>query len=188
RPLDVLACKADIRLGRTHLPGFLGADRPPHRRAPAGGLDHHGPDPRCHGPGPDRAEGRRADERAVVPRPPGFGGRTERDRPALPGRGRAAGPDLRQPGVGRAARRGTAVRAAVHAVPGSDALVGGNTAINLDVQRASAHDRNLIIPIVLLVVFVILALLLRALVAPIMLIATVVLSFAATLGVSALFF
>src|SRR6476646_6927209 len=80
------------------------------------------------------------------------------------------------------------VRAAVHAVPGSDALVGGNTAINLDVQRASTHDRNLIIPIVLLVVFVILALLLRALVAPIMLIATVVLSFAATLGVSALFF
>src|ERR1700750_927115 len=80
------------------------------------------------------------------------------------------------------------VRAAVHAVPGSDALVGGNTAINLDVQRASAHDRNLIIPIVLVVVFVILALLLRALVAPIMLIATVVLSFAATLGVSALFF
>jgi putative drug exporter of the RND superfamily len=80
------------------------------------------------------------------------------------------------------------VRAAVHAVPGADALVGGNTAINLDVQRASAHDRNLIIPIVLAVVFVILALLLRALVAPIMLIATVVLSFAAALGVSALFF
>jgi len=80
------------------------------------------------------------------------------------------------------------VRAAVHAVPGADALVGGNTAINLDVQRAAAHDRDLIIPIVLVVVFVILALLLRALVAPVMLIATVVLSFAATLGVSALFF
>jgi putative drug exporter of the RND superfamily len=80
------------------------------------------------------------------------------------------------------------IRTAVHAVPGSDALVGGNTAINLDVQRAAAHDRDLIIPIVLAVVFVILALLLRALVAPIMLIATVVLSFAATLGVSALFF
>ena len=80
------------------------------------------------------------------------------------------------------------IRDAVHAVPGSDALVGGNTAINLDVQRASTHDRNLIIPIVLLVVFVILALLLRALVAPVMLIVTVVLSFAATLGVSALFF
>jgi RND superfamily putative drug exporter len=80
------------------------------------------------------------------------------------------------------------VRAAVHAVPGSDALVGGNTAVNLDVQRAAAHDRDLIIPIVLVVVFVILCLLLRALVAPIVLIATVVLSFAATLGVSALFF
>jgi RND superfamily putative drug exporter len=79
-------------------------------------------------------------------------------------------------------------RAAVHAVPGADALVGGTTAINLDVQRAAAHDRNLIIPIILAVVFIILGLLLRALVAPIMLIATVVLSFAAALGVSALFF
>ncbi len=79
-------------------------------------------------------------------------------------------------------------RAAVHAIPGAGALVGGTTAINLDVQRAAAHDRNLIIPIILVVAFVILALLLRALVAPVMLIATVVLSFAAALGVSALFF
>src|SRR6266849_5973213 len=80
------------------------------------------------------------------------------------------------------------VRAAVHAVPGAHALVGGNTAVNLDVQRASAHDRDLIIPLILAVVFVILALLLRAIIAPIMLIATVVLSFAAALGVSALVF
>jgi len=79
-------------------------------------------------------------------------------------------------------------RAAVHAIPDADALVGGTTAINLDVQRSAAHDRNLIIPIILAVVFVILCLLLRALVAPIMLIATVVLSFAAALGVSSLFF
>jgi RND superfamily putative drug exporter len=79
-------------------------------------------------------------------------------------------------------------RAATAAVPGADALVGGNTAVNLDVQQAAAHDRTLIIPIILLVVFVILTLLLRALVAPIMLIATVVLSFGAALGVSALFF
>jgi putative drug exporter of the RND superfamily len=79
-------------------------------------------------------------------------------------------------------------RAAAHAVPGGDALVGGYTAVNLDVQRAAAHDRNLIIPIILAVVFVILCLLLRALVAPVMLIGTVVLSFAAALGVSALFF
>jgi RND superfamily putative drug exporter len=66
--------------------------------------------------------------------------------------------------------------------------VGGNTAINLDVQRAARHDRNLIIPVVLAVVLVILILLLRALIAPIILIATVVLSFAAALGVSALLF
>jgi RND superfamily putative drug exporter len=79
-------------------------------------------------------------------------------------------------------------RAAVHAVPGAGALVGGSAAINLDVQRAAVHDRNLIIPIILAVAFVILGLLLRALVAPVMLIATVVLSFAAALGVSALFF
>jgi RND superfamily putative drug exporter len=80
------------------------------------------------------------------------------------------------------------VRTAVHAVPGSHALVGGAAAINLDVARASAHDRNLIIPLILAVVFVILALLLRALVAPLILMATVVLSFAAALGVSAVFF
>ena len=80
------------------------------------------------------------------------------------------------------------VRAAVHAVPGADAMVGGNTAVTLDIARAADHDRKVIIPIILLLVFVILGLLLRALVAPIMLIATVVLSFGAALGVSSLFF
>ncbi|MDQ2814377.1 MAG: MMPL family transporter [Actinomycetota bacterium] len=80
------------------------------------------------------------------------------------------------------------VRTAVHAVPGANALVGGNTAVNLDINRASAHDRTLIIPVILVVVFLILGLLLRALIAPVILIATVVLSFAAALGVSALIF
>lgn len=80
------------------------------------------------------------------------------------------------------------LRDAVRAVPGADALVGGNSAVTLDVQAASVHDRNLIIPIVLLVIFVVLALLLRALLSPIILIATVVLSFAATLGVCGIFF
>jgi RND superfamily putative drug exporter len=80
------------------------------------------------------------------------------------------------------------VRAAVHAVPGAQAIVGGNTAVTLDIARAADHDRNLIIPIILVLVFVILGLLLRAIIAPIMLIATVVLSFAAALGVSSLFF
>jgi len=80
------------------------------------------------------------------------------------------------------------VRSRVHAVPGAHALVGGTTAINLDAAHASAHDNKLIIPLILAVVFLILGLLLRALVAPLILIATVVLSFAAALGVSAFFF
>ena len=44
------------------------------------------------------------------------------------------------------------VRAKVHAVPGGRALVGGATAVNLDVARASTHDRDLIIPLILAVV------------------------------------
>ncbi len=79
-------------------------------------------------------------------------------------------------------------RDAVHAVPGADALVGGTSAVNLDVQRASAADNRLIIPIILLVVFLVLVLLLRALLAPLVLIGTVVLSFGAAIGVSALVF
>jgi len=75
------------------------------------------------------------------------------------------------------------LRSAVHALPGADALVGGQSAATLDVRTASVHDRNLIIPIVLVVIFLVLALLLRALLAPLLLIATVVLSFGASLGV-----
>ncbi len=75
------------------------------------------------------------------------------------------------------------LRTAVHAVPGADALVGGQSAATLDVRNASVHDRNLILPIVLVVIFLVLSLLLRALLAPLLLIGTVVLSFAATLGV-----
>jgi putative drug exporter of the RND superfamily len=81
-----------------------------------------------------------------------------------------------------------ATRGALHAVPGADAKVGGNTAVNLDVQRAAAHDNKLIIPLTLAVVLVILMALLRAVVAPLILLATVVLSFAAALGISALAF
>jgi RND superfamily putative drug exporter len=77
------------------------------------------------------------------------------------------------------------LRTEVHRIAGADAKVGGGTAVNLDVERAAAHDRNLIIPIVLLVVFAILVLLLRAVVAPLMLIATVVVSLLAALGFSA---
>ncbi len=80
------------------------------------------------------------------------------------------------------------LREAVRQVPDADAKVGGPTATQLDTQRTSERDRLVIIPIVLLVVFVVLALLLRSLLAPLLLIATVVLSFGATMGVSALVF
>jgi putative drug exporter of the RND superfamily len=80
------------------------------------------------------------------------------------------------------------LRDAVHAVPGANAMVGGNTAVTLDIANAADHDREVIIPVILVLVFLILGLLLRAVIAPIMLIATVVLSFAAALGVSSLFF
>ncbi|QES40460.1 hypothetical protein DEJ49_05185 [Streptomyces venezuelae] len=80
------------------------------------------------------------------------------------------------------------VRDAVHAVPEADARVGGGTAALVDMEHATAHDNKLIIPLVLAVVLLILAVLLRAVVAPLLLIATVVLSFATALGLSALAF
>jgi RND superfamily putative drug exporter len=80
------------------------------------------------------------------------------------------------------------LRTRVHAIPGADAKVGGGSAVNRDIQLASQHDRNLVVPLVLGVVLVILALVLRALAAPLLLIGTVVLSFAAALGVSSLVF
>ncbi|MBM7504234.1 MMPL family transporter [Agromyces aurantiacus] len=71
---------------------------------------------------------------------------------------------------------------------GEEVLVGGPTAVALDTNEAAVADQRLIIPLVLLAILVILMLLLRAIVAPILLIASVVLSFAAALGVSALVF
>ncbi len=70
----------------------------------------------------------------------------------------------------------------------SAALVGGTTAVALDTNEAAIHDRNLIIPLVLVAITLILMLLLRSIVAPILLILSVVVSFGAALGVSALVF
>jgi len=69
-----------------------------------------------------------------------------------------------------------------------EALVGGLTAVNLDVRAASDRDNLVLIPIILVVVLLILMVLLRSIVAPVLLIGTVVLSFGAALGVSALVF
>jgi len=68
------------------------------------------------------------------------------------------------------------------------AIVGGTTATQIDTNAAAVHDRDLIIPIVLLVILIVLMLLLRSILAPLLLIGSVVLSFSATLGISALVF
>jgi len=80
------------------------------------------------------------------------------------------------------------VRDAVHDVPGADALVGGSSALYLDIQDASQRDNKVIIPVILLVVMLILMVLLRALVSPVVLILTVILSFGAALGISTIVF
>jgi RND superfamily putative drug exporter len=80
------------------------------------------------------------------------------------------------------------VRDTAHGIDGASAKVGGSAGFYLDTKIASDHDNKLIIPIVLLVVLLILMLLLRALVAPVLLLATVVLSFGAALGLSSLVF
>lgn len=76
-----------------------------------------------------------------------------------------------------------AIRAAAHEAGGEATLVGGGTAVEHDIREANQHDVKLIVPIVLLVVFLILMALLRAIAAPVMLIGTVVLSFFAALGI-----
>ena len=69
-----------------------------------------------------------------------------------------------------------------------EAIVGGETASNLDARDSAARDLRVIVPSVLLVILFVLALLLRSLVAPVLLVATVVLSVGATVGVAALLF
>ena len=71
--------------------------------------------------------------------------------------------------------------AATGAVEGT--VVGGATAVEFDVREAAGWDSAVIPPIVLVVVFLILMLLLRAVIAPLILIGTVILSFLAALGV-----
>ncbi|MFF8601119.1 MMPL family transporter [Streptomyces sp. NPDC015232] len=81
-----------------------------------------------------------------------------------------------------------ALRTTLHAVPGADALVGGSTAQQYDTRATAERDRGLIVPVVLAVILVVLVGMLRSLLLPLLLVATVALNFLATLGVSALVF
>jgi RND superfamily putative drug exporter len=80
------------------------------------------------------------------------------------------------------------VQAAVAGVPAANAAVGGATAARLERDAAQNHDRDVVIPLVLAVVFVLLVLLLRALTGALLLMITVVGSYAAALGASWLLF
>ncbi|WP_182111377.1 MULTISPECIES: MMPL family transporter [unclassified Actinotalea] len=79
------------------------------------------------------------------------------------------------------------IREAAHeASPGT--LVGGAAAERLDTQVTSARDLRVIVPTILAVILVVLILLLRAFVAPVVLILANLLSFGATIGIAALVF
>ncbi len=71
---------------------------------------------------------------------------------------------------------------------GTYALVGGTTAVFADIQRAVNHDYAVVFPVAAVIILVILALLLRSVVAPWYLMASVGLGFGATLGASVLVF
>jgi len=75
------------------------------------------------------------------------------------------------------------IRERLHAVAPSG-LLGGIPVENLDIEQTNERDTRLVVPLVLLVIGLILIAVLRALVAPAYLIATVLASFAATLGLA----
>jgi putative drug exporter of the RND superfamily len=91
------------------------------------------------------------------------------------------------PYSGEAADAVEGIRDRLHEIAPSG-LLGGIPAENYDIEQTNAADTRLIVPLVLLVVGLILALVLRALVAPAYLMLTVVASFAATLGLCTFLF
>lgn len=82
------------------------------------------------------------------------------------------------------------IRDAVHAAApaGTTAYVGGTTSVFVDMDKAMARDYSVVFPVAAGVILIILALLLRSLVAPLYLMASVGLGFTATVGATALLF
>lgn len=70
----------------------------------------------------------------------------------------------------------------------SEALVGGPAAQNLDTQETANRDFLKIFPIVLIVIGILLMILLRAIVAPLLLLVANVISFGTAMGISAILF
>ena len=80
------------------------------------------------------------------------------------------------------------LREAVQGVTGAGALVGGDDATRLAVKETYERDQLLVIPLILILVFIVLVILLRALLAPILLLSSVVLSFFSAIGAAWLLF
>ena len=78
--------------------------------------------------------------------------------------------------------RDRSATAAHHAVPGVTAYVGGETSSIVDMRTAMNHDYKVIFPVAGLLIALILLVLLRSVVAPLVLLASVSLGFAATMG------
>ena len=77
---------------------------------------------------------------------------------------------------------------ATSSLSGATAIIGGESATNLDSRTTTIRDFRVIAPIVIIAIWVILAILLGSIVAPTYLVISVILSFAAALGVSILIF
>src|SRR4051812_18080666 len=77
---------------------------------------------------------------------------------------------------------------AAAAPPGATAKLGDGSALRVDYKDAASADQRTVIPLVLLVIGLTLVILLRALVAPLYLLASVLISFFATLGISLVVF
>ncbi|MCW2755138.1 MAG: hypothetical protein JWQ32_2549 [Marmoricola sp.] len=71
---------------------------------------------------------------------------------------------------------------------GTTAYVGGQTSVFVDLGKAMSRDYSIVFPVAALIIMLILALLLRSLVAPLYLMASVGLGFGATLGAAVLLF
>ncbi|MEU8076710.1 MMPL family transporter [Catellatospora citrea] len=91
-------------------------------------------------------------------------------------------------GTAGADRAVSMLRERLNVVAGPQALVGGAPAADLDQRDANARDNAVVAPLVLAVVLIVLIALLRSIVGPLLLLVTVVLSFAASLGAASLVF
>ena len=90
------------------------------------------------------------------------------------------------PGLRDAAK--SAAVAAGLPVDRADVLVGGETATAYDTKVANDRDIRIVLPLILAAIGIILGLLLRSVVAPLYLLATIVLSYFATLGLATVVF